>query len=69
MKALKIIGKIIGKVFKLFVLITMGLWAFIGIGTMFKKHRTKPELNPFEADVEIVGETFEEYKKWFKSLF
>lgn len=65
MKALKIIGKI----FKWYGLITMSIWAFVGIGNLLEKFKAKPKLGPLEADAEVIEESCKKYKKWFKSLF
>ena len=52
---IKVIGKIYG-------ILTVGVWALIGVSNLAKKIHDKPWLGAIDADVEVFDDAFERFK-------
>ena len=52
---IKVIGKTYG-------ILTVGMWAFIGVSNLAEKIHDNPWLGVIDADVEVIDDAFERFK-------
>ena len=52
---IKVIGKTYG-------ILTVGMWALIGVSNLAEKIHDKPWLDIIGADIEVINEAFERFK-------
>ena len=60
--------KFIKNLVKWYGILTVGLWTWVGCSHVCDKLADNPNSTPMDVDTEIINETCERYKKFFKMV-